>query len=112
MIQPGRRGSGIENSEGDLLPELCREAGDAQVDHRVAIMDAYATVLRLLPFGDVELGKNFTAGDQRLHHPLRKLKGFLQHAIDAVADAYLGRAVLDVNIAGTGANTVEQDQVE
>jgi len=91
-LEAARRGGGVQDTQRDLLAELGRQAGDAQVDARVAVLDADAAVLRPLALGDVALRQHLAPRHERIVHPLGELEGVLRHAVDAVAHAHLGRS--------------------
>ena len=74
--------------------------GDADVDVLAAEADADAAVHREALLGDVEVGHDLDAGDDRALEAvqLRRHVHLVQHAVDAVADAQLRLLRLDVDV--------------
>ena len=69
------------------------------------------TVLRHPSLGDVELGHDFDAGDDRVLRPLRYLENVLEHAVNSKAYLHEVRAGLDVDVARIAAERIDQNQV-
>ena len=57
---------GFEQAHHDFFAVLRRQSGNAQIDAASADFHQEAAVLRRAALGDVHVGKNFDAGDDRV----------------------------------------------
>ena len=90
----------IDDSNDDLLAAGIGERGDAQVDRSAVHHHVYAAVLGQTTLGNVQPRHDFDARHDGGHHLVRWCKLFVEHAVDAIANAK-GRVVgLDVYVAG------------
>ena len=74
--------------------------------------DADAAVLGNPLLGDVELAHDLQPRDHRADHPLRHVRGFLQHAVDAEADPQLALFGLEVDVGGALPHRLGEDAVD
>ena len=101
----------VKHAKHDRLAEHGRKNRHAQVDRGLAEMELDTTVLRQTPLGDVELGHDLDAGDQRGGEGLGNLLHLVEHAVDAVAQLELVFEGLEVDIAGLVLNGDHEDQL-
>ncbi len=106
----------VEQAEHDLLAEERGERGDAEVElARAAVdleLDLDAAVLRQALLGDVELGHDLDARDERVAQLQRRMHHVVEHAVDAEADAHLLLVRLDVDVGGAALERVDQQHVD
>ena len=87
--------------------------GDAEVDGAAGDAQLEAAVLRHALLGDVELGHDLDARDDRgVMALVDRLERFVEHAVDAVLDDHFVVARLDVNVRGAALDGVEDDRVD
>ncbi len=86
--------------QADALAADGGNRGDADVDRLAFHLEIDAAILRHAALGDVEIGHDLDARNHAglQHLDLRRHGHFVQHAVDAVADAQVVLQRLDVNI--------------
>ena len=77
----------VEQTEHDALAAQRRHGRDAHVDLAVLQSQPNASVLRQPALGDVQLGHDLEAADDRRREMRRRRRRVLQHAVDAIAHA-------------------------
>jgi hypothetical protein len=98
----------VEDSDDGVLAVDGRHDGHAEVDGAASNLHAEAPVLGHALLGDVQLGHDLHAADDRRVVLARDgLHGRLQHAVDAVLDHHLGVPGLDVDVRGAPVQGVE-----
>ena len=102
----------VEDADRRPLAALGRQGGDTQVDAAVLDRDADAAVLGDPLLGDVELAHDLQARDHRADHPLRDVRGLLQHAVDPEADPHLALFGLEVDVGGALGHGLGEDAVD
>ena len=104
----------VEKTHDDALAEEHRDHAHAHVNLPPADVELDAPVLRDAALGDVEVRENLDAADdgrgEAVH--LRRHGGFLQHAVNAVADRHVVLVRLDVNVARPLVDGFEDDLVD
>src|ERR1700730_7436753 len=102
----------VEQTHDDFFADQAGADRDAEV-HLAALaqLELDAAVLREAALGDVELGHDLHAADDRCLQLHRRLHRLVEHAVDAVADAEVLLVRLDVDVARALLDRVEQDQV-
>ena len=88
----------VEDAQHDALAVQRRQGRDAQVDLLAHHPQLDAAVLRQAALGDVELGHDLDARDDRGLQPARRRLDVVEHAVDAVADLDLVLERLDVDV--------------
>ena len=88
----------------------CR--GDAQIDPAPEQGQARATVLRQPPLGDVQLGQDLDARDDRGRQPGRRRSGLAQPAVHPIANAQMIARRLDMDVRGMEAQRVGQQLID
>ena len=102
----------VEEPQHHLLAEERRQRRDAEVHLPAAShLELDAAVLRQPPLGDVQLGHDLEPRDDRVAQLHRRLHHFVEHAVDAVADAELLLVGLDVDVRRVALDGVGEDQV-
>ena len=104
---------GIENTQHDLLAEQRRAGADAEVDGaglRQPHLDA--AVLRHAALGDVEPRHDLEARGDLAGELHRRLRDFLQHAVQAEADAVTSSRRARSGCPRRPADGVQQDLVD
>jgi hypothetical protein len=98
----------VEDSDDGVLAVDGGHDRHAEVDGTAPELDAEASVLRHALLGDVQLGHDLHAADDRGVVLARdRLHGGLEHAVDAVLDHHLGVPGLDVDVRGAPVQGVE-----
>jgi hypothetical protein len=90
----------LQQPQRDVLAMAGRHGGDADVDLGIAEPRAETAVLGQPPFGDVEIGHDLDARDDRRIVVRRWSRPFLQHAVAPVAQLDLAAIGLEMNVAG------------
>ena len=93
----------VERTHDDLLAVDRREDGDADVDLLAHRLHLEAAVLRDAALGDVEVGHDLDAGDDRVVQGLGRRRALDERAVDAVAQARGLLHRLEVDVGGAGA---------
>ena len=104
---------GIEDTQHDLLAEQRRAGAHAEVDG-AGLGQAHldASVLRHAPLGDVEPRHDLEARADLAGQLHRRLRDFLQDAVDAQAHAEDLLVRLEVDVRGAAADRIEHDLVD
>ena len=105
------RGARVEDADHDLLAELGGERRNAQVDRLAVHRHPGAAVLGPQPVGDVELGHDLDAGDQRQPCGAGDLHHLPQHAVDAITDRDAALLRLDMDVARAREDALGDDEV-
>ena len=104
----------VQETHHDAFAEEHRDDAHADVHLPAADLELDAAVLRDAAFGDVEVREDLDAADDRGLEPvhLRRHGGFLQHAVDPVADRDLVLVGFDVDVRGPLADRLDDDLVD
>ncbi len=104
----------IEDAHHDAFAEGHRDHADAQVDLAAVRLDLESAVLRQSPLGDVEVGEDLDAADDRVLKLAdgRRHVRVLEHAVDAVAHAKVVLERFAVDVAGPLVDRFEQYLVD
>ncbi len=97
-FQRRRRVRLVEDTHHDLLSELCRECGNAEIDTALLDHCRETSVLRLPLFIKTEFRKNLDARDDGFVHFRRQFKRRVQIAVHAEANACLGGRRFYMNV--------------
>ena len=92
------RGRVVEDTHDDLLAPDGRKRRHPEIDLASLVRHRHATVLRLAPFGDVDVAHDLHAGDHAALDLLGRPLHLVEHPVDAVphAEVVLGRLDMDV----------------
>src|SRR5205814_1545846 len=99
----------IEQTHDDRFAVQRRENGDADVDLVRQDVRFDATILRQPPLGDIQVRKDFDAGDDGGDHPLRRRLLLVEHAVDAVAHLAAVLERLDVDVRSARPDGLAED---
>src|SRR6266542_4101828 len=103
----------VENTDDRVLAVRGGDDADAEVDGAAGDAQLEAAVLGLALLGDVELGHDHDAADDRgVVALVDRVEGLVEHAVDAVLDDDLVVARLDVDVRGPALDSVEDDGVD
>ncbi len=102
----------VQEPEHHPLAEGRGDDGDADVHALVADLHLDAAVLREALLGDVELGHDLDARDQRRLDAPRQVQQVVEHAVDPVADLQRVGIGLDVDVARAVLDGLGEDQVD
>ena len=103
----------VEDADDRVLAVHRGHDRDAEVDGAAADLHPEAAVLGHALLGDVQLGHDLDAADDRGVVLLGdRLHGRLEHAVDAVLDHHLVVAGLDVDVGGAAVQGVEDRGVD
>ena len=83
-------GRAVQNAQHDRFAELSGQGGDAQIDHAIAHGESDAPVLWHAALGNIQVGHDLQARDDRQRQVLGRRRHFVKRAIDAVANAEFG----------------------
>ena len=101
----------VEQAEHDALAAQRRHGRDAHVDLAILQPQPDAAVLRQPPLGDVQLGHDLEAADDRGGEMRRRRRRGLQHAVHAIAHAQSVRVPLEVHVRRARLEPFDQQQV-
>ena len=102
----------VQDAHHDLLAEHRGQGRDAQVELLVLDRHVDPPVLRESAFGDVQVGHDLDARDDRGLQRLGRRHHVVQQTVDPVAHLHTTAVRLDVNVAGTVADGLADDHVD
>ena len=104
----------VQETHDDALAEEHRDDAHAHVHLTAAHLELDAAVLRDAALGDVEVGEDLDAADDRGLEPvhLGRHGGLLQDAVDPVADRDLVLVRFDVDVRGPLVDRLDDDLVD
>ena len=104
----------VENSHHHGAAECGGNNAHTQVDVTVLGLDLEPAILRQAFFGNVEVGENLDAADDRGVETanLGRHVGGMQHAVDAIANSQVFFIGFDMDIAGAVANRLQENLID
>ena len=101
----------VEDAKNDFLAVNGGQNGNAKVVILATDAHTHASVLWQSPFGDVEAAHDFEARSQSQLQLLGRRGGVYQHAVNAITQAHCSFEWLQMHVAGTVFNGLNDDEV-
>ena len=100
----------VENPHHDFLALQGGQRADPEIDRaRLGQHELHAAILRNALFRDVHAGNDLDARGDLVLDGERRLRDFLQHPVNAVADAVKLLVRFEMQVGGAGVDGIEQD---